>query len=126
MPTAQTSARSPSTSALLLINEVINDRAVRARGFELQRSDVRYPLDAVLRVGRPGGGSDFAAMCEVYGLDISYQGVGFIAQQELMVGRFLRLDLSPLMRKACVVEIQVVACQPMMSSLFRVGASFCF
>lgn len=110
----------------MLINEVINDCAARAREFERQRSDVRYPLGVVLRLGRPGGGRDFTPMCEVYCLDVSYQGVGLMSQQELMPGRFLRLDMSPVLRKPCLVELQVMACKPVMSSLFRVGAAFCF
>lgn len=121
-----TTASDPSTSPLLMINGLINDCAAQAREFERQRTDVRYPLGVVLRVGRPGNADQFKPMCDVYCLDVSYQGVGMIAQQELMPGRFLRLDMSPLIRKPCIVELQVVVCRPMMSSLYRIGASFCF
>ncbi|MFW5682198.1 MAG: PilZ domain-containing protein [Phycisphaeraceae bacterium] len=123
---SDTTTSNASTSALLLINDLINQCAAQAREFERQRTDVRYPLGAVLRVGRPGNGETFTPMCDVYCLDVSHQGVGMIAQQELMPGRFLRLDMSPLTREPCVVELQVMACKPMMSSLYRIGASFCF
>lgn len=123
---ANNATSDPSASPLLLINDLINDCAVKAREFERQRTDVRYPLGVVMRVGRPGNDDHFTPLCDVYCLDVSYQGVGLITQQELMPGRFLRLDMSPVIRKPCVVELQVVVCKPVMNSLYRVGASFCF
>lgn len=89
-----------------------------------RRSELRYPLHALLDL-HLGEHTDPSAACrKVWGCDISSKGVGIITSDAIPADRPLCIGFGDLTARPCVVPVRLVHTHHLMGELSRTGLAF--
>lgn len=111
---------------VLQVVDVLAKRAAREKLLEKRRADARYPLDVALPASRSKSDTDeFDSLdLRIYGLDMSYHGIGFLADQPLAPNSKLRISLQPLGLAGISILARVIYCRRLLDGVYRFGAEF--
>ncbi len=107
-----------------VLADFLAELAEHVQGFEGLRSDPRYPLQAAVTLGVVPSDQCFNALYRAWAVDISLHGIGLLMDQDLPAGMKLVLSLEPIVRRRCLLPIQVLYSRQILPAAWSVGATF--
>ena len=117
--------RADTTFVVMRLVDVMAKRAQQQVMLQKRRADARYEMGMPLSISmRIATADDFKSDAKVYGLDISYHGMGFLALTDIAVGTLITISLLPLGLDDVVLIAKVVASKQLVSAIHRIGVEF--
>lgn len=124
--TATAQITNTNSQSLLLINQVVNELVTTAEAAELMRVDKRYPLESKVLIGTKNEDGQFVAEYEVWGVDLSNNGISFLTIRPLEAQKNFYLVMRPTRSTLIFAAVLIRRCDALTKDIYRVGATFVF
>ena len=109
---------------LLIINGIVNSLAYQANDAAAHRRDARYSYNQIVTIGLETNDGHFKRTCSAWAVDMSYNGMGFITDIELLVGKNMFVKLIIIDGQEEVFPIRIVHCRKLFGAVCRIGTIF--